>query len=148
MLLSDVTNVLHQAGHKVTPQRLTIAEVVLNSTEHLTPSAIYKKAHQMDAKIGEVTVYRTLNILTELGLVCQLHTGENTHSYVASPTGHHGHIICSECGKVVNFINCNLQGLEKRLSAETGFAISEHHLNFFGKCRECLINTSPEQIHR
>jgi Fur family ferric uptake transcriptional regulator len=141
MLLADVKKQLHQSGHKVTPQRLTIIKVVLNSTEHLTPSAIYEKAHQIDKKIGEVTVYRTLNILSELGLVCLLHTGDNTHSYVASPTGHHGHIICSECGKVVNFMNCNLQGLEKRLSSETGFAIKEHHLDFYGKCQECTVNT-------
>lgn len=141
MLLTDIKDRLHRTGHKVTPQRLTIIKVVLNSTEHLTSSAIYEKAHQIDAKIGEVTVYRTLNILSELGLVCLLHTADNTHSYVASHTGHHGHIICSECGKVVNFMNCNLQGLEKRLSAETGFAIKEHHLDFFGKCQECTGNT-------
>jgi Fur family ferric uptake transcriptional regulator len=141
MLLDDVKKQLRQSGHKITPQRLTIIKVVLNSTEHLTPSVIYEKAHQIDAKIGEVTVYRTLNILSELGLVCLLHTADNTHSYVASPTGHHGHIICSQCGKVVNFMNCNLQGLEKRLSSETGFDINEHHLDFYGKCQECTGNT-------
>jgi Fur family ferric uptake transcriptional regulator len=140
MSLAEIKDRLHRAGHKVTPQRLTVIKVVLDSTEHLTPTAIYQKAHRIDTEIGEVTVYRTLNIMAELGLVCLLHTGDNTQSYVASPTGHHDHIICSECGKVANFTDCDLESLEKRLSSETGFAINEHHLNFFGKCRECRQN--------
>ncbi len=141
MSLAEIKDRLRKEGHKATPQRLTIIKVVLASAEHLTPSAIYEKAHRIDPKIGEVTVYRTLNILSELGLVCLLHTGDNTQSYIASPTEHHGHIICSDCGKVVNFTNCNLEGLEKRLSAETGYAIEDHHLDFYGKCRRCTVNT-------
>ena len=143
MSLDEIKDRLHQAGHKVTPQRMAIIKIVLNSPEHLTPTAIYEKVHKIDAKIGEVTVYRTLNILSELGLVCLLHTGDNSHSYVASPTEHHGHIICSDCGRVVNFTNCNLKELEERLSSETGFAIKEHHLDFFGRCQECIKNAKP-----
>ena len=144
MSLQEIKDRLHRAGHKVTHQRLTIIEVVLDSDEHLTPSEIFQKVHRVDASIGEVTVYRTLNILEELGLVCSLHTGDNSASYVASPAEHHGHIICSECGKVVNFLNCNLEGLEKRLSSETGFIIDQHHLDFFGKCRECRLNADKK----
>ncbi len=139
MSLAEIKDRLHEAGHKVTPQRLTIIKVVTGSTEHLTPAEIYKKVHRIDPEIGEVTVYRTLNILEAMGLVCLLHTGDNTHSYVAGPTEHHGHIICSGCGKVVNFFNCNLDSLEKRLSSETGFTIDNHHLDFYGHCRECRL---------
>jgi len=140
MVIADIKRRLHESGHKATPQRMTIIKVVLDSTEHLTPSAIYEKAHQADPKVGEVTVYRTLNILAELGLVCVLHTGDNTNSYFTRPPGHHDHLICSDCGKVVNFTDCNLPGLERRLTAETGFTIREHHLNFYGKCLECRVN--------
>jgi Fur family ferric uptake transcriptional regulator len=69
-----------------------------------------------------------------------LHTGENAHSYISRPPGHHDHLICSGCGRVVNFTDCNLPGLEKRLSAETGFTIEEHRLDFYGNCRECREN--------
>ncbi|MBN1367516.1 MAG: transcriptional repressor [Dehalococcoidales bacterium] len=146
MSLSEIKERLHQAGHKVTPQRLTIIKVVTGSNEHLTPAAIYRKVRRTDPEIGEVTVYRTLNILEEMGLVCLLHTGDNPPSYVASPDEHHGHIICSECGKVVNFLNCNLGELEERLSSETGFTINEHHLNFFGKCPKCREQTGRPLI--
>ena len=140
MSFAEIKDWLHRSGHKVTPQRVTIIKVVVGSNEHLTPTAIYKKVHRIDPDIGEVTVYRTLNILEKMGVVCLLHTGDNTHSYIVSPTEHHDHIICSDCGRVVNFLHCNLAELEERLSTETGFAIKEHHLDFYGKCQECAVS--------
>jgi Fur family ferric uptake transcriptional regulator len=137
MPIEDVITMLRSSGHKVTTQRVAIIKTVLESSEHLTPSELYEKVHLVDPEVGEVTVYRTLNILSELGLLCMVHTGDNTHSYISRPPGHHGHLICSQCGKVINFTDCNLSGLEERLTAETGFAIREHRLDFYGNCREC-----------
>jgi Fur family ferric uptake transcriptional regulator len=121
----------------MTPQRVAIIKIVLESTELLTPSALYKKARQADPDIGEVTVYRTLDILSKLGLVCMVHTHENAHTYISRPAEHHGHIICLECGAIINFTDCNLSELEDRLVSETGFSIQEHRLDFYGKCRQC-----------
>jgi Fur family transcriptional regulator, ferric uptake regulator len=137
MSLEEVISRLRKSGHKVTPQRVVIIKTVLESREHLTPAELYEKIRRLDPEIGEVTIYRTLNILTEMGLLCMVHTGENTHSYVSRPPEHHGHLICSQCGKVINFTDCNLSGLEKRLTGETGFDIRDHRLDFFGNCREC-----------
>jgi Fur family transcriptional regulator, ferric uptake regulator len=137
MSLDSVIARLRQTGYKVTPQRIAIIKIFLESSEHLTPAALYDKVHQLDPGVGEVTVYRTLDILSELGLVCLVHTGENIHSYIRRPSGHHGHLICSECGKVIDFTKCNLSELEKRLASETGFTIKDHRLDFYGKCQEC-----------
>jgi Fur family transcriptional regulator, ferric uptake regulator len=141
MVMDGIAERLHQAGHKVTPQRLTISKIVTESSELLTPSALFKKVRDLDPQIGEVTVYRTLDILSELGLVCVVDTGENIHSYIGRPAEHHDHLICSECGKVVNFTQCNIAKLEKRLVSETGFDIDDHRLDFYGKCRECKRRT-------
>ncbi len=135
--MDDVIARLRRSGHKVTPQRIAIIKMILESAEHLTPSALYEKVHQVDPEVGEVTVYRTLNILSELGMVCVVHTGENTHSYISHPPEHHDHLICSECGKVINFTDCNIAKLEKRLTSETGFTIKEHRLDFYGRCGGC-----------
>jgi Fur family ferric uptake transcriptional regulator len=135
--VKEIVQKLRQAGHKVTPQRITIIKYFIESSELLTPSALYEKVHRLDASIGEVTVYRTLNILSELGLICMIHTGENTHSYISRPPGHHDHLICSNCGRVLNFVNCNVSDLAKRLNQETGFQIEDHRLDFYGRCREC-----------
>jgi Fur family ferric uptake transcriptional regulator len=135
--LNEIVDRLRQAGHKVTPQRVVIIKTVIESTELLTPSALYERVRQVAPEVGEVTVYRTLNILSELGMVCVVHTGENTHSYISRPPEHHDHLICSECGKVVNFTDCNVFNLEKRLVSETGFTIQDHRLDIYGKCQEC-----------
>ena len=143
MPLKNTISRLRQAGHKVTPQRLTIIKTFLASHETLTPSALYEKVHLIDPAIGEVTVYRTLNILSELGLICMIHTSDNSHSYVSRPPEHHDHLICSACGKVYNFTDCNVKDLENRLSSNTGFKIEDHRLDFYGRCKECLSKPSP-----
>jgi Fur family ferric uptake transcriptional regulator len=135
--LQEIIKQLRNNGHKITPQRIDIVRTVLESAELLTPSAIYEKVKKTDPGVGEVTVYRTLNILESLGMVCVVHTEENTHSYISCPSEHHDHLICSDCGKVVNFTHCNLGLLEKRLAAETGFNIKDHRLDFHGWCEKC-----------
>jgi Fur family transcriptional regulator, ferric uptake regulator len=137
MSLDDIIVRLRQAGHKITSQRVAIIKIVIESDELLTPSALYKRARELDPEVGEVTVYRTLDILSQLGLVCMVHTSENTHSYIGRPAEHHFHLICSECGRVINFTGCSVSELEKKLVLETGFTIHEHRLDFYGKCLEC-----------
>jgi Fur family transcriptional regulator, ferric uptake regulator len=137
MAISTIVKRLRQAGHKVTPQRLAIIRLVAASREHLTPSDVYERLRHQCPDIGEATVYRTLNILSELALVCVVHVGNNEHGYVSRPEGHHDHLICSECGKVIDFTGCNLPELEKRLMSENNFKIKGHRLDFYGRCREC-----------
>jgi Fur family ferric uptake transcriptional regulator len=150
LIYDDINRKLRAAGHKVTPQRLAIINAVLESGELLTPSALYQKVKHTSPQVGEVTVYRTLDILSKLGLVCMVHTGENEHSYIGRPAEHHDHLICSACGKVVNFTGCNVSGLEKRLSSQTGFTIQEHRLDFYGKCSDCRKpKSSPKKpLHK
>ncbi len=137
MNFQEISRQLRKNGHKVTPQRMAIIQTVLGSTELLTPSSIFEKVKKTDPGVGEVTVYRTLNILESLGMVCVVHTDEKTHSYISCPTEHHDHLICSDCGKVVNFTHCDLGTLEKRLTAESGFNINDHRLDFYGRCEKC-----------
>jgi len=128
--------VLRQYGYRLTPQRRAIIKTVVLSQDHVTPAAIYDKLHQGQPNIGLVTIYRTLEILTRLGLICQVHAGGG-HSYTISASGHHHHLICSGCGLVVDFAGHNLAGLEQRLSRETGFKIEDHLFEFVGLCQDC-----------
>ena len=104
--IEKMTSALKQRGYKLTPQRCAVLGVIALSREHLTPAAIYEKVHQEYPGIGLVTIYRTLEILTELGFVCEVHAGGNCRSYlVRRPAEHHHHLICSDCGAVVDFID-------------------------------------------
>lgn len=134
---------LRRHGYKVTPQRRTVIGAIIDSQEHLTPAAIHERVSREHPSVGLVTIYRTIEILAQLGLICEMHAGGNCRSYLMRrPAEHHHHLICSDCGKVVDFTDCDLGELEKRLAAETKFKINSHLLEFLGQCRQCLKNSS------
>ncbi len=138
--LSDITGILRQNAYKLTPQRRAVLKAIAASHDHLTPQVIYKRVKSKYPAIGLVTVYRTLEILAGLDLVCRVHAGDNCRSYLLKrPSGHHHHIICQTCGTVIDFTGCHLGGLERRLSQRTGFRIKGHLLEFNGQCRDCLV---------
>lgn len=131
-------SILRQRGYKLTPQRRAVLKTIAASQNHLSPAEIYDRVKQEHPGIGVVTVYRTLEILTELELICEVHTSSSSRSYLMRrPSQHHHHLICSECGTVVDFTDCELDELEKKLSQETGFEVEEHLLEFFGHCQNC-----------
>lgn len=129
---------LRTHGFKLTPQRLAILNIIDSSHDHLTPAAIYDRVHKENPHIGVVTIYRTLSLLNEIGLICEVHTDGSCRSYLLKRNReHHHHLICSMCGEVVDFTECDLNRLEKRLSRTTGFEINSHLLEFSGSCRNC-----------
>lgn len=132
-----IATILRQHGYKFTPQRWAVIQAIASSQDHLTPADIYNKAHQEHPKIGLVTVYRTLNVLARMGLICELHAGGSCRSYTAAASEHHHHLICSSCGRVVDVGGYDLSDLEQRLSLETGFEIEDHLLEFVGLCHSC-----------
>ncbi len=133
-----IVAILRQHGYKLTPQRRAVMRTIASSRGHLTPTAIYEKVHQKYPNIGLVTIYRTLDILDQLGLICEVYAAGACRSYlVRRPSEHHHHLICSECGTVVDFTDCNLTELEQRLSQETGFEIKIHLLELLGRCKNC-----------
>ena len=133
---------LRKHGCKLTPQRRAVIQVIASSQDHLTPATLYRKVHQEHSNVGLVTIYRTLEMLDKLGLICEVHAGGNCRSYlVRRPDGHHHHLLCSRCGQVVDFIDCDLSELENRLSQETGFDMEGHLLEFLGRCPACQKGT-------
>jgi len=137
-----IESTLRQRGYKITPQRRSIIGAIIGANEHLTPTAIHEKVHLEHPSIGLVTVYRTLEMLAELGLICETHAGGSCRSYLMRrPAEHHHHLICSDCGKVIDFTDCGLGELERKLTEETRFKISGHLLEFLGQCRECVASS-------
>lgn len=133
-----IASTLRQRGYKLTPQRRAVLNVIARSHEHLTPAAVYERVQQERPGIGLVTIYRALEILAGLGLICEVHAGGSCRSYLLRrPSEHHHHLICSGCGAVVDFTACDLGELERRLSRETGFKIEDHLLEFVGRCQKC-----------
>ena len=133
-----IEHALRKSGYKVTPQRRIIINAIINNHEHLTPAEIHERVKREHLGIGLVTVYRTIEMLAGLGLICEMHAGGNCRSYlIRRPAEHHHHLICSDCGTVIDFTDCDLGELERRLAEETNFKISGHLLEFVGQCRKC-----------
>jgi Fur family transcriptional regulator, ferric uptake regulator len=137
--VTEIAGILRQNTYKMTPQRRAVLEVISDSHDHLTPQAIYQRVQKKYPAIGLVTIYRTLEILADLNLVCRVHGEDNCRSYLMRrPSGHHHHLVCLECGKVIDVTMCNLDELELKLASKTGFKIESHLLEFSGRCRACI----------
>ena len=132
-----VVAALRRHGYRITPQRRAVIQAITSSQDHLTPASIYKKARQDHPNIGLVTIYRTLEILAKLELICELHAGGICHSYTISTPQHHHHLICSNCGIVIDFTSHALSELERKLSRQRGFKMESHLLEFLGLCPAC-----------
>ena len=142
-----IATILKRQGYKLTPQRRAVLNTVAASHDHLTPAAIHDKVRQEHPNIGLVTIYRTLDILANLGLTCEVHSGGNCRSFVLRrPQEHHHHLICSDCGTVADFTDCDLSELAHRLSRETGFQIEGHLLEFSGHCHNCRNKASSGKV--
>jgi Fur family transcriptional regulator, ferric uptake regulator len=132
-----IISLLRERGYKLTPQRKIVLEAMAITHERFTSDDIFASIHIEHPEIGLVTIYRTLNILAEAGLICEVHTGKRRSYIMRRPTEHHHHLVCSQCGQVVDFAGCDLRTLEEQLSRETGFKIEGHLLEFSGCCRDC-----------
>lgn len=134
-------------GRRMTPPRHAVLDALSERGEHLTAEEVFKKASRFCPNIGLATVYRTLELLTELGMVSKFDTGDDKARYeFADPTaakGHHHHLVCSSCGKIVDykdFIKEEMELLrrtEEGLSRKYGFKINSHVIQFYGLCPAC-----------
>jgi len=130
---------LNQEGLRFTRPRQEVVTILKESKVPLTPQRIHQRATTKNCQIGLVSVYRTLDLFTELNLVRKVHGEDGCHGYVLATPGHHHHLICRECGKAVEFIGTPaLKDLIDRIEVETGFIIDEHILQFYGICQECM----------
>jgi Fur family ferric uptake transcriptional regulator len=137
--------IIRQRGYRLTPQRRAVLNVIAATHDPLDPAEVHKRVRLQYPSMGLVTVYRTLGILVELGLMCEVHSSGNCRSYLMRrPQEHHHHLVCSDCGAVADFTDCELGELEERVSRQTGFEIEGHLLEFSGRCRSCQATAREE----
>ena len=127
---------LRAAGYKITPSRLAVLQVIEQDGDHLNPAEILKRAQEICPSVGRATVYRTLELLTELQIVGPIYLGDASQSYIRVEGGHH-HLVCSGCGKVFDFDQCIADQMVQELTARFDFAIRSHLLEFYGTCHDC-----------
>lgn len=127
---------LRAAGYKITPPRLAVLQVIEQEGEHLNPNEILEQAKVIHPALGRATVYRTLELLTQLGIVRPIYVGESGPTYIRADGDHH-HLVCATCGRVIDFDQCMADSMTQDLTKRFGFRITSHLLEFYGVCANC-----------
>ena len=128
---------LGQAGYRITEPRKAVIRAVLEDAGYSSPAEVHTRARKHCPSIGLVTVYRTLELLAEMGHVRRIHTDEGCHGYAAARHGHRHHLVCRRCGATIEFDGCDLGAFLCRVSHETGYKIDGHLLELSGLCADC-----------
>lgn len=135
---------LRKRGLKNTPSRQAVLEVLARSEEPVTAGEVYRRILSAGEETGGrpcrvslATVYRTLSILTEKGLLRKSSGQDGTLFYQLRDSRHRHYLICTRCGSSVPIPSCPLEALEQRLGEETGFSITGHNLELYGLCPRC-----------
>lgn len=154
MTIIDQSNIdkiktkLREGGLKLTPQRLTILDVIIRAEgTHLTIEELYELVKGVKPETGVATVYRTILLFEELGIVKKLDLNDGIYRYELNHEeevhGHH-HLVCSACGKVEEVKDDLLDSVEQVIESDYKFRIKDHSLKFYGLCSDCYQNESEE----
>ena len=136
--VETLTCQLSRQGYRLTKPRLAVLQVLCASSERLSPADVHQRAREIYPRVGLVTVYRTLDLQAERGLIERVHLENGCHTYVLAKAGHHHQLLCVSCGEVVYFEGDEDIGtLMQRVAKRTGYRISDHWLELVGLCPAC-----------
>ena len=129
---------LSNAGCRITAPRRAVMAVLQEADTPLSPQEIFERGGAIHPTLGLTTVYRTLALLMELGVVRRVHRSNGCHGYVATSPGHCHHVICQLCGRTVEFPGFeDLTALISQVERSTDYRVDEHLLQLFGLCPDC-----------
>ncbi|MDZ4768249.1 MAG: Fur family transcriptional regulator [Chloroflexota bacterium] len=141
--LSPRAHRLRDAGFKLTTARLTVLAAIESGDGHVTSGELLERVNALDPGIGRASVFRTLDLFTRLSLIRPTYiTSSASPTYVLMPDGHHHHIICMNCHRVIEFDECGLAALTRDLEQRYQVQISGHLLELYGMCETCLQATA------
>src|SRR5438477_13185380 len=151
--MTEEQEVFHQhiqkQGLKRTAQRDLILDVFLNTEAHVSGEDLYQLVREKDPTVGQTTVYRTLRLLTEAGLAREVRFGDGRAHYEHNyKHQHHDHMICSECGKIIEFYSPELEAIQDAMAAKYKFKLTEHLLRMIGvwsTCRRSSEKPAPRK---
>ena len=133
----DIAGELTEQGYRLTPQRIMILSAIENSDHHISAEEIYAQIVAKYPHVNISTVYRTLELLERLSLVTKTDLGEGRVRYHSAEKGHHHHLVCRECGAIVDLDESLLAPLKSALLREYEFIADLKHLAFLGRCLKC-----------
>ena len=134
---SPIVTALDRAGYRLTGPRQALAGLIADQDGHFTAAELVAAARSRRLGVGRATVFRTLEVLEELGAIERLDLPPGEHAYVGCDPVHHHHVVCSGCGRTSEISDADLQRVVRRVGRQTGYRIDDHRLELFGLCPAC-----------
>lgn len=128
---------LSDGGFSVTPSRRAVIDAVAGRKQLYTANDVVSLVEQRDSTVGRATVFRTLDLLVQLGVVSRIFDSEGNHRYITCDPEHHHHLVCTTCGKVESIHGCGLEESAKEIANQFGYKMQSHRLEFLGTCPDC-----------
>ncbi len=128
---------LREHGHRLTPQRRLVLEIVHEARDHLDAETIFLQAKQRDDRISLATVYRSLALLKDIGLIVEHSLGEDRAHFETAQQKPHYHFTCENCGRVLEFRSPEIEDFLQTFSCENKIEIKEVHFFLTGVCQDC-----------
>jgi len=126
---------------RMTSQRELILKMLCKQQTHVTAEQLYEITKKTDKSIGHATVYRTLKLLTEAGIVRELNFGEGSIRYETdTEEAHHDHLVCVKCGANVEFFDEEIEKIQDKIAEKYGYELIDHSMNLYGTCSKCRNN--------
>jgi Fur family ferric uptake transcriptional regulator len=135
---------LIKRGLRNTKQREILSDIFFSYDTHFSHDDLLGLARAQDPGIGYATVYRTLKLLTELGLAHELHFDDGHTRFEASDGEHHDHLICVRCNRIVEFNLEQIETLQEEVAAAHGFELVHHRLELYGICADCATKNASQ----
>ena len=137
----DVRERLHERGLRWTPQRRLLVDVLADTDGHITGAELVERCREQDPEVTPSTVYRTLDVLEDIGLIRHAHGLDGREEFHVRPAREHGHMHCSVCQGVWEIEADDVAGLVRDIERERSFRVDLGHLSVVGICRDCQEET-------
>lgn len=135
---SEIDVKLTEAGHRTTSARGDVIDALLAYAGHMTADDLYESMRTSGSAVGRMTVFRTLDLLAEIGVVRPIYQGSGAAHFVLLEDGHHHHLVCVQCDTSIEFDDCALHETQReQLSTRFNFNITGHMLEIYGVCSNC-----------
>jgi Fur family ferric uptake transcriptional regulator len=128
----DIEALCAERGLRITDQRRTIARVLSESDDHPDVERLHERASAIDPRISIATVYRTVRLFEEAGILDRHDFGDGRARYEATPEAHHDHLIDVETGKVIEFVDPELEQLQRQIAEKLGYRLVDHRMELYG----------------
>ncbi|MBP7769835.1 MAG: transcriptional repressor [Aliarcobacter sp.] len=138
-IIDELKKIVKQKGLKYTEQREIVLSILLHAKDHLTAEEVYNeiKKEYPESNIGIATVYRALSFLEEVDLIVSITFGTDGKKYESNAKSHHDHLICTDCGKIIEFIDDEIEKRQDKIAKKNNFKITSHSMQLYGSCEAC-----------